>query len=160
MDGRFCPKRCLPINWPQPQRQRAKPLAKMWKTSRRPRPPSQPWWVARVRRCRASSARPRTARRFRPGRPRMPTPICTAPRTQSPPAWWATSTAPKPGSTTRHTTSCSTSAPCPSLCLKASPSPSFRPARTPTASRTWRASIRWPALAMASGPAITTWRSP
>ena len=44
-----------------------------------------------------------------------------------PPPWSATSTAPRPATRTRRTTSCSTSAPCRSRCSKASRSASSRP---------------------------------
>ncbi|MDT4851707.1 hypothetical protein FQZ97_858980 [compost metagenome] len=119
---------------------------------RRPRPP-----------CRAPSppSVPRsTAPACRPGRPRTPTPTSFRRRRRPPRPWWATSTAPRPASTARHTTSCSTSAWCRSPCSKASRSASCRRAWMPSASATMRASTRWPARATASGPATTTSRSP
>ena len=106
------------------------------------------------------SIRPPSARPRRPGRPRTPTPTCIgAEGADHAPPWSATSTAPRPASTARRTTSCSTSAPCRSRCSKASRSASSPPgldARRQAALS--RASTRSPARATASGPATTTSR--
>ena len=152
--GTTCRPRKRPSNWPSWAWPKVPPIRqRTWCRKRRWMPPRK------TRLAKRPSTHPPLAPPRRPGRPRTPTLICTAPRpptSSSPPPWSATCASPKSAPTTTRTTSCWTSGPCPFRCWKARASASSRPAWMSEASRTARASTASPARATASGRATTT----